>query len=130
MRKVIVVVCGLGAISTGWAGEVLFEGDVLRPSGGAGVEVRGTLEGDKVTLSIEEDHYEATVTEVMRHPLYASWSAAGPGFTVELTVVPRTGTIPTLELSQCEDAWIAITTEVPLQHSTTYAASLSRLTAP
>lgn len=130
MRTVIVVCCGLGAVPNGWAQEVWFEGDVLRPSGEAGVEVRGTLDGDRVTLAIDQARYQATVTDVTRHPLYASWTAAGPGFTMELTVVPRTGTIATLELSQCDDAWIAITTEVPLQRPTTHAASLSLLTQP
>lgn len=130
MRTVIVLLCGLGAVPEGWAQEVRFEGDVLGRSGASGVEVQGTLDGDKVTLTIDQAHYEAQVTDITHHPLYASWMARGPGFTMELTVVPRTGTIPTLELSQCDDAWIAITTEVPLQPSRTHAASLSLLTQP
>jgi hypothetical protein len=128
MKKILVGLWCVGFSHVGWAQDARFEGNVLGSSTEEAVKILGRVEGDTITFQIEQEDYEASITRVTHHPLYSSWWASGPGFTLELTVVPQTGTLPELELSRCEDAWIAITAEVPLVERTTRAASLSRLT--
>ncbi len=128
MKKVFMSVCCVGFSQVGWAQDARFEGDVLVSSNEESVKILGRVEGETIIVKIEQDEYEASITRVTHHSLYSSWWASGPGFTLELTVVPQTGTVPELELSRCDDAWIAITAEVPLVGRSTTAASLSRLT--